>query len=215
MADCSSNNVLCESRHTELEPFMKKHPEANTEPLDIEDLVKIGQVQGPCPYFLSREMAGGAELVFMPYQYLIDAKTRIGLDNITWEDAILIFDEAHNLEVGLVWRRLRHAAVLAGTSYPQSVCLCLLRDQKETLCPRLPPGVDLLLLFLQVACTRCEVSAFGAERVCRDSVMRPDSCGAGHIHRGGAARTGGGIGTTGELCGAPGRDCGHGWPRAR
>ena len=80
---------------------MKKHPEANTEPLDIEDLVKIGQVQGPCPYFLSRDMTGSAELVFMPYQYLIDAKTRLGLDNITWEDAILIFDEAHNLEVGL------------------------------------------------------------------------------------------------------------------
>ena len=97
----SLKNLLCDYRHTELEPFMKKHPEANTEPLDIEDLVKIGQVQGPCPYFLSRDMTSSAELVFMPYQYLIDAKTRLGLDNITWEDAILIFDEAHNLEVGL------------------------------------------------------------------------------------------------------------------
>ena len=100
-----------------MQDCMKKHPEANTEPLDIEDLVKIGQVQGPCPYFLSREMAGGAELVFMPYQYLIDAKTRIGLDNISWEDAILIFDEAHNLEVGLGTSARRQEYGLLGASY--------------------------------------------------------------------------------------------------
>ena len=111
------NNILCDYRHTELEPFMKKHPEANTEPLDIEDLVKIGQVQGPCPYFLSREMTGGAELVFMPYQYLLDAKTRIGLDNITWEDAILIFDEAHNLEVSLAAIVLQQQYSALGGSY--------------------------------------------------------------------------------------------------
>lgn len=46
-----------------------------------------------------REMASTADIVFMPYNYLIDAKTRGGL-GIQWANAVLIFDEAHNVEVG-------------------------------------------------------------------------------------------------------------------
>ena len=78
---------------------MQSHADMNAEPLDIEDLVKLGQMSGPCPYLLSKEMAASAEIVFMPYNYLIDAKNRMGLGKITWEGAVLIFDEAHNLEV--------------------------------------------------------------------------------------------------------------------
>lgn len=33
----------------------------------------------------------------MPYNYLVDAKTRSGL-KLTWPNAVLIFDEAHNVE---------------------------------------------------------------------------------------------------------------------
>jgi hypothetical protein len=44
-------------------------------------------------------MAATADIIFLPYNYLIDAKTRTGL-GIRWEKAILIFDEAHNVEVG-------------------------------------------------------------------------------------------------------------------
>lgn len=47
---------------------------------------------------LCRGMASTAEIVFMPYNYLIDYKTRAGL-NIQWQGAVLIFDEAHNVEV--------------------------------------------------------------------------------------------------------------------
>ena len=43
-------------------------------------------------------MAATAEIVFLPYNYLLDAKTRAGL-SIQWSDAVLIFDEAHNVEV--------------------------------------------------------------------------------------------------------------------
>ena len=71
----------------------------NAEPLDIEDLVTLGRSSGPCPYLLSKEMGSTAEIVFMPYNYLIDAKNRMGLGRICWENSILIFDEAHNLEV--------------------------------------------------------------------------------------------------------------------
>ena len=36
--------------------------------------------------------------MFLPYNYLIDPRTRGGL-SIAWENAVLIFDEAHNVEV--------------------------------------------------------------------------------------------------------------------
>ncbi|KAA6423773.1 MAG: regulator of telomere elongation helicase 1-like [Trebouxia sp. A1-2] len=82
----------------EVDSFSSSHPDINGEPLDIEDLVKLGQLSGPCPYLLSKEMASTADIVFMPYNYLIDAKNRMGLGKICWENAVLIFDEAHNLE---------------------------------------------------------------------------------------------------------------------
>ncbi|DBB06555.1 TPA: Regulator of telomere elongation helicase 1 [Trebouxia sp. C0004] len=85
-------------RGNEVDRFSSSHPDMNGEPLDIEDLVKLGQLSGPCPYLLSKEMASTADIVFMPYNYLIDAKNRMGLGKICWENAILIFDEAHNLE---------------------------------------------------------------------------------------------------------------------
>lgn len=54
-------------RHARVDPFMKSHPDANSEPLDIEDLVALGNSSGgPCPYFLSREMASNADIIFMP-----------------------------------------------------------------------------------------------------------------------------------------------------
>lgn len=35
----------------------------------------------------------------MQYNYLVDARTRMGMKNINWLNAILVFDEAHNVEV--------------------------------------------------------------------------------------------------------------------
>lgn len=50
-----------------------------------------------CPYYTSRELLGDADLVFMPYNYLLDKKTR-GSSLLSFKDAIVIFDEAHNVE---------------------------------------------------------------------------------------------------------------------
>ena len=46
-----------------------------------------------------RAMASTANIVFSPYNYLLDGKIRGGLSSIKWADAVLVFDEAHNLEV--------------------------------------------------------------------------------------------------------------------
>jgi len=64
---------------------------------DIEDLVKKGQKNGPCPFYLSRTRCANAEIIFMPYNYLLDADVRRGLD-IVWSEAVVVVDEAHNLE---------------------------------------------------------------------------------------------------------------------
>lgn len=59
-------------RHNRVAPFMKRNPDANAEPMDIEDLTALGNsASGPCPYFLSREMAATADIIFMPAGFLL------------------------------------------------------------------------------------------------------------------------------------------------
>ncbi|XP_034733746.1 regulator of telomere elongation helicase 1 [Etheostoma cragini] len=64
--------------------------------LDVEDLVKFGNKQRVCPYYLSRSLKQQADVVFMPYNYLLDPKSRRA-HNIELNGAVVIFDEAHNV----------------------------------------------------------------------------------------------------------------------
>ena len=72
--------------------------------MDIEDLVKLGERGrvgggcGPCPYYLALDMQERADIIFMPYNYLIDPRLRDQMGSkIPWKDAVLLFDEAHNM----------------------------------------------------------------------------------------------------------------------
>ncbi|KAJ0036143.1 hypothetical protein NQD34_004820 [Periophthalmus magnuspinnatus] len=65
--------------------------------LDVEDLVKYGSKQRVCPYYLSRTLKQQADIIFMPYNYLLDPKSRRA-HNIELSKAVVIFDEAHNVE---------------------------------------------------------------------------------------------------------------------
>ncbi|XP_041060886.1 regulator of telomere elongation helicase 1 isoform X2 [Carcharodon carcharias] len=65
--------------------------------LDVEDLVKSGTKHRVCPYYLSRALKQNAEIIFMPYNYLLDPKSR-KTHNIDLRGTIVIFDEAHNVE---------------------------------------------------------------------------------------------------------------------
>ncbi|KAJ1687934.1 hypothetical protein LUZ63_019324 [Rhynchospora breviuscula] len=93
---------VCKKRkcrhHSQVSEFMKKHNPLGNEPFDIEDLVNIGRTKGPCPYYVSRELHKSADILFAPYNYLIDPGNRRSLTGIPWSKAVLIFDEAHNLE---------------------------------------------------------------------------------------------------------------------
>eukprot|EP00026_Physarum_polycephalum_P000577 Phypoly_transcript_00578.p1 GENE.Phypoly_transcript_00578~~Phypoly_transcript_00578.p1 ORF type:complete len:1233 (-),score=182.25 Phypoly_transcript_00578:64-3762(-) len=64
---------------------------------DIEDMVKLGLKYEVCPYYLSKEIQSSADIVFMPYNYLVDPEVRKNL-SVSLHDSVLIFDEAHNLE---------------------------------------------------------------------------------------------------------------------
>ena len=86
---------------------------------DIEDLVSYGRKTNTCPYFTARALVSQVDFVFLPYNYLFDnSKKEHFLVNINVESgqiivnnentpvnihtkrngAIIIFDEAHNLE---------------------------------------------------------------------------------------------------------------------
>lgn len=65
-----------------------------------------------CPYYLARELKSEAELIFMPYNYILDVKVFFfnfymliltctikirQLHGIAIENTIVILDEAHNI----------------------------------------------------------------------------------------------------------------------
>lgn len=77
----------------------KDNPEfRNSSPiLDIEDIVKVGRKLKCCPYFMSKELMDDADIIFMPYNYLLDPKLRKA-NKIELHNTIIILDEAHNVE---------------------------------------------------------------------------------------------------------------------
>lgn len=63
---------------------------------DIEELHKQAEFHEFCPYYGNKERAGQADVIFMPYNYLIDEKVRDSME-INFANSIIIFDEAHNI----------------------------------------------------------------------------------------------------------------------
>ncbi len=64
---------------------------------DIEDLVTKLKAKRVCPYFKSRSRAGEADIVFVPYNYLLDGSIRATLSGVTLQGSVVILDEAHNV----------------------------------------------------------------------------------------------------------------------
>ena len=72
----------------------------NTQPvMDMEELVAMGKDNKVCPFYYTRSQVETAELVLLPYNYLFDKDARTTtLSDIPWSNAVVIFDESHNLE---------------------------------------------------------------------------------------------------------------------
>lgn len=49
-------------------------------PFDIEDLVDAGRELHACPYFAARSLMAEADIIFCPYNYIIDPAIR---DNVS------------------------------------------------------------------------------------------------------------------------------------
>lgn len=77
--------------------FRKDFPVFRENILDIEDLVKAGNKNACCPYYLTRELKQSADIIFMPYNYLLDPKTRKN-QGIDLGNNVILLDEAHNIE---------------------------------------------------------------------------------------------------------------------
>ena len=65
--------------------------------MDIEDLHKLGAKHSFCPYYMSRELYQSADIIFLPYNYLLEDSIRKSLD-IDFNGSVIIFDEAHNVQ---------------------------------------------------------------------------------------------------------------------
>lgn len=64
---------------------------------DIEDLYKNGKELVCCPYYANKDQIKDAEIIFVPYNYLIDPCIQM-YSKLPLENAIVIVDEAHNIE---------------------------------------------------------------------------------------------------------------------
>lgn len=64
---------------------------------DIEEIVREGKRCGGCPYFAARKLADDADIIFAPYNYLLDRNVR-GNTAIELSNSIIIIDEAHNID---------------------------------------------------------------------------------------------------------------------
>ncbi|XP_043701718.1 regulator of telomere elongation helicase 1 homolog isoform X2 [Telopea speciosissima] len=93
---CRGRKKRC-THYTRVADYVKRHPNLGDDPIDIEDLVNIGRTDGACPYYTSRELHKIVDILFAPYNYLIDRKNCKTL-SLQWHNSVLIFDEAHNLE---------------------------------------------------------------------------------------------------------------------
>ncbi|XP_077502103.1 regulator of telomere elongation helicase 1 homolog [Amblyomma americanum] len=83
--------------HLNYDTKMTRSEYQDTPVMDIEDLGKLGKKFVCCPYYAAKTLKGRADIVFMPYNYLVDAKSRKA-HGVELEGNVVIFDEAHNIE---------------------------------------------------------------------------------------------------------------------
>ena len=67
--------------------------------IDIEEMRQLGANKGFCPFYRTRDSTKTADIVFVPYNYIIDPHgSSEGLNTVDLQNSIVIIDEAHNLE---------------------------------------------------------------------------------------------------------------------
>lgn len=65
--------------------------------MDIEELKLLSGQSKLCPFLMQRKKALSADIVFLPYNYIVDKRIRESL-KISLVNSILIIDEGHNID---------------------------------------------------------------------------------------------------------------------
>ncbi|XP_043239518.1 Fanconi anemia group J protein homolog isoform X2 [Amphibalanus amphitrite] len=71
--------------------------EGLSEAWSLEELVGLGRRIRACPYYAGRNLKEDADIVFCPYNYLIEPSIRESME-ISLKNQVVILDEAHNVE---------------------------------------------------------------------------------------------------------------------
>lgn len=94
----SKEKCLCEYYNT-LDEIQNDHEYINgisKQILDIEDLVTEGTSKNFCPYYMARNvLAKRADIIFLPYNFVLDPKLCNSFENM--KNYVIILDEAHNV----------------------------------------------------------------------------------------------------------------------
>lgn len=64
---------------------------------DIEEIRKEGKKCGGCPFYATRSLQESADVIFAPYNYIIDPAIREAM-SVNLNNSVVIVDEAHNIE---------------------------------------------------------------------------------------------------------------------
>lgn len=62
-----------------------------------QNLRKLGQQKGICPYFMSRNVVDRAHIVVYSYHYILDPKIAELVSKNFSRHSCVVFDEAHNI----------------------------------------------------------------------------------------------------------------------
>ncbi|EJW86627.1 excision repair cross-complementing rodent repair deficiency [Wuchereria bancrofti] len=65
---------------------------------NLQNLRKLGQQRGICPYFLSRNVVDRAHIVVYSYHYILDPKIAELVSKNFSRHSCVVFDEAHNID---------------------------------------------------------------------------------------------------------------------
>lgn len=64
----------------------------------LEEVMNYGHARGLCPYFAVRRMIPFADVIIYSFHYLVDPKVAEQVSREVSKDAIVVFDEAHNID---------------------------------------------------------------------------------------------------------------------
>eukprot|EP01022_Parablepharisma_sp_SALTPOND_P014834 TRINITY_DN205_c1_g2_i2.p1 TRINITY_DN205_c1_g2~~TRINITY_DN205_c1_g2_i2.p1 ORF type:complete len:933 (-),score=65.54 TRINITY_DN205_c1_g2_i2:2801-5524(-) len=66
--------------------------------IDLEEFAEQCKELGWCPFYAAREIIPMADLLFFPYNYVLDLMYHSMFRQIQYTNSVLIFDEAHNVQ---------------------------------------------------------------------------------------------------------------------